>query len=173
MNMSAVWKERLAKLIKYPIPHWGMVQAIKALVPRHRVGVAMTPINSRGEILLLRHVFHPSAPWGLPGGWLGRNEDPAEGVIRELHEETGLRGTLGPIINVQSDTYPSHLGIAFIAFVEPGEMRLSGEILEAAWFSRSQLPSPLLPFVRSSIEAAYNHLEQVGAKRQSWLGDIA
>lgn len=28
--------------------------------------------------------------WGMPGGWLDFGEQPVEGVVRELQEETGL-----------------------------------------------------------------------------------
>lgn len=103
---------------------------------------------------MLRHVFHPYIPWGLPGGWLGRNEDPAAGVLRELKEETGLTAVLGPVVHVAHDSNPPHVAIAFSGRVQSGSFRLSPEIMEAAWFPIDALPTSLLPFMRDAINAA-------------------
>jgi ADP-ribose pyrophosphatase YjhB (NUDIX family) len=155
MKMPAKQKTIIARLVKIPIIHRCMIIAVRLIVPRHRIGVAVVPMNSKGEVLMLRHVFHPSAPWGIPGGWLGRNESPEEGVLRELYEETGLTGTIENIIFTLHDPHPPHVAMSFLGRVEPAEMTLSGEIIEAKWVNRDNLPTPLLPFVRGSIEAAF------------------
>ncbi len=126
---------------------------VRLVVPRHRVGVAVVALSGE-RVLLLRHVFHPTAPWGLPGGWLGRREGPAGGALRELKEETGLDGMLGPIVFSRFEPRPPHLGLAFVAEVREGPLRLSAEIMEADWFPLDALPEPLLPFVHRAIEAA-------------------
>ena len=51
---------------------WGM----KLTVPRQRIGVSMIALDEAERVFLLKHVFHPSVPWGPPAGWLGRNEAP-------------------------------------------------------------------------------------------------
>lgn len=103
---------------------------------------------------MLRHVFHPHTPWGLPGGWLARDESPAECAHRELWEETGLTANLGPVIHLSREPKPPHLGIVFLAKIVPGQVKLSTEILEATWFESDSLPSPLLPFVEEAIVKA-------------------
>lgn len=148
------WQEPLAKLIARTPLKIGLAWAVRLLVPRHRVGVAAVAINRQGEVLMLRHVFHPQAPWGLPGGWLNRGEDPANGVMRELAEETGLTGRVGPLVYSGYEPKPPHIGLAYLASVQPGMMTLSNEILEAGWFAPGDLPRPLLPFVRRSIDSA-------------------
>ena len=44
-----------------------------------------------GCILMVRHVGPDRAYWTLPGGAVDAGETPAEAVVREMHEETGLR----------------------------------------------------------------------------------
>jgi 8-oxo-dGTP diphosphatase len=121
---------------------------------RHRVGVAAVVLDEQRRVLLLKHVFHPAAPWGLPGGWLERDEAPAAAVLRELKEETGLTAVLGPVVHMTHEARPPHIGIAYLAHTVRGELRLSSEIIDAAWYAVDALPTPLLPFVRQAISAA-------------------
>jgi 8-oxo-dGTP pyrophosphatase MutT (NUDIX family) len=43
----------------------------------------------QGEVLVVRG-WLGGGKWNLPGGGLHRGEDPAEGAVRELQEETGI-----------------------------------------------------------------------------------
>ena len=43
-----------------------------------------------GDNLLVLKGWLGKDNWSLPGGGLHRNEDPAEGLLRELKEETGI-----------------------------------------------------------------------------------
>ncbi|MDX1614712.1 MAG: NUDIX hydrolase [Candidatus Promineifilaceae bacterium] len=129
--------------------------AVRLLVPRQRVGVALVAFNNRGQVLMLRHVFHPVTPWGLPGGWLGRNENPADCALRELAEETGLHAELGPVVYLTHEPVPPHLGIVFRGRIaDASKLTLNSEILEAGWFELTDLPGPLLPFTHKAIAAA-------------------
>jgi 8-oxo-dGTP diphosphatase len=147
-------KLRVAQLVKLPLLNSVMKWAIRLVVPRHRIGVVMVVTNEAEQVLMLRHVFHPYTPWGLPGGWLNRRESPAEGVLRELKEETGLTAVLNTIILAGQQHNPPHLGIAYLGQLQGGSLVLSSEIVEAGWFSFDELPGPLLPFHRDAITAA-------------------
>jgi len=117
------------------------------------MGVALVTFNPKEEVLLFRHVFRPANPWGLPGGWLGRNESPDDCLRREIFEEIGLGVELGPVILVSHQSSPSHVIIAYLGRIHPGQMKFSGEVFEARWFPPDQLPSPLWPFTHEAIAA--------------------
>jgi ADP-ribose pyrophosphatase YjhB (NUDIX family) len=157
--MAGSWKEGVARLARrWPFSGL-MVLGVRLAVPRQRVGVALVAFNSKEEVLLLRHVFYAVTPWGLPGGWLGRNEAPVDGLARELREETGRAAVIGPPIHVAYETRPPHLILAYLGWLQPGSMRFNAEILEARWFAVDEarwfavdeMPRPLWPFTERAI----------------------
>ena len=152
--MSPTWKQRLAGLVRFRLAQRLMMWGIRVSVPRQRIGVAMVVFDEQGRVLMLRHVFHPYTPWGLPGGWLGRNEDPRDGVLRELKEETGLEATLEEPVDVAYSNAPPHVGVIYRGRIRPGRVTLSPEILEAGWFMPDSLPGPLRPSVQRAIRRA-------------------
>lgn len=148
------WKTHAAALAKLPLARLAMGLAVKLTVPRQRVGVALVALNSANELFMLRHVFHPYFEWGLPGGWLKKNEAPEAGILRELREETGLTAVLGPAVSVTHDTQPPHIGIAYVGRLAEGSVTLSHEIIEARWFALDNLPRPLTRHTKQAIQAA-------------------
>lgn len=153
MQWNATWKEGIARLARRQPFSGFMVWGVRLTVPRQRIGVALVTFNAEGEVLLLRHVFHTRYPWGLPGGWLGRDEAPADGLRRELREELGRDSELGPPALISHEGPPPHIVMAFLGHLQPGEMRLNNEILEARWFSPDSLPRPSLPFTERAVGA--------------------
>ena len=54
-----------------------------------------------GRVLLVKRRFEPLAGrWSLPGGALEVGETLAEGLAREMKEETGLDVEVGPVVDV-------------------------------------------------------------------------
>lgn len=153
VQLTDTWKEGLARMVRHRLLAGLMGWGVRLVVPRQRVGVALVTFNEDEEILLLRHVFHTPNPWGLPGGWLGRNEAPQAGLVRELREETGLAVSLGRPVHVAHAGSPPFIVMAYSGQLQPGEMRLNAEILEARWFSLDHLPGPLMPFTAAAITA--------------------
>lgn len=148
------WKMKAAKLVRNPLLGWLMGLAVRLTVPRQRVGVALIALNEVNEVFLLRHVFHPHFEWGLPGGWLKKNEAPEAGVLRELREETGLTAVLGSAVAVSHSSQPAHIGIAYVGQLNTGNVQLSHEIIEARWFALDNLPVPMSPHTQQAIHAA-------------------
>ncbi len=148
------WKESVARLVRRQPFRGMMAWGVRAVVPRQRVGVALVAFNADEEVFLLRHVFHTAIPWGLPGGWLARDEAPACGVARELREETGLSAIIGPAVCVAHEPSPAHIALAYLGWIAPGTMALNAEVLEGRWFAADELPRPLSPFAQQAIAAA-------------------
>ena len=61
-------------------------------------------VERDGALLLVRRAPHLSegGKWGLPGGFLDRDESLTEGVLRELREETGWTGEVRRLLRVNS-----------------------------------------------------------------------
>jgi len=108
----------------------------------------------RGDaILLVKPVYRKA--WCLPGGLIGRNEDPAVAAVREVWEETGLRvGLVGPGAAVV-DARPRRVDLVFRAAPEDEDAALSREspeIDDLGWYRLDELPS-LAPETRSALDA--------------------
>ena len=148
------WKESVARLVRRQPFRGMMAWGVRAAGPPQRVGGALGAFNPDEEGFLFRHGFHPPIPWGLPGGWLARDEAPACGVARELREETGLSAIIGPAVCVAHEPSPAHIALAYLGWIAPGTMALNAEVLEGRWFAADELPRPLSPFAQQAIAAA-------------------
>lgn len=151
VELTKAWKEGIARLMQRRPLTGLMAWGVRLFVPRQRVGVALVTFNTDEEVLLLRHVFHIGNPWGLPGGWLGRNEAPTDALRREVREETGLTVSLGPPIHTTHESSPPHIVMAYLGWLGSGPMQFNSEIIEARWFGLDELPRPLWPFAEKAI----------------------
>jgi 8-oxo-dGTP diphosphatase len=120
--------------------------------PKYSVGVVGVVLDSESKILLVEHLFHPRLPWGLPGGWINTNEDPANAAVREISEELGLE-VEAQLLLVMKRTQFNHLDIAFLCRANGAIGNLSYELLGYKWFSFEELPS-LHPFHYQAIKKA-------------------
>ena len=107
--------------------------------PKYTLGVVGVMFNAEGQVLLVEHVFHPRKPWGLPGGWVERNEPPMEAVCREIQEELQLNTDIGSLLLIEI-TEGNHLDIAYLCYPMGNIGTLSNELLDYRWFAPSNLP---------------------------------
>lgn len=157
-------KHAATLLRKYPKIMAVPYHAYRFLQPKFTLGVIGVVVNEASEVLLVEHVFHPYHPVGLPGGWVGRNEDPAEALVRELQEELSLNVEICHVVHSQRTQY-NHLDVAFLCKPTNQVGTLSYELLNYHWHSHEQLPR-LHPFHRQAITHALNH-HSTASRRES------
>lgn len=120
-------------------------------------------INDRGEILLIRRA--DNGKWAMPGGALEVGETPAEGVVREVLEETGVPCEPVTLIGVFDSrlcgtSSPHHLyHIVFLCKPSSTQAHRSAshahEVVEVGWFAEDSLPDEIDPGHVSRIPEAY------------------
>lgn len=119
--------------------------------PRFRVAVAAIIFDSNGHILLCEHTYRKFHPWGLPGGGLEHGENPEDGVMREVREETGLNVQVEKVLCAESAPTNHHISLIYLCKIVGGVFQPSYEISQTQFFSLDKMPS-LLPTERALIE---------------------
>jgi 8-oxo-dGTP pyrophosphatase MutT (NUDIX family) len=133
--------------------------------------------DDRNRILLLRH--HGDV-WGTPGGAVDPQESPADAVVREVWEETGLLTTPVRILGVYGGpscvvTYPngdrtSYVMTVFECDVRGGTLReTSDETTAAAFVARADLGSYRTSlFVRDILPGFYDRSRSAHFEPPTW-----
>jgi ADP-ribose pyrophosphatase YjhB (NUDIX family) len=119
---------------------------------RFTAGVVGVVFNAQGQILLVEHVFHPHFPWGLPGGWMDRHENPTQTIQRELREELELEVVVGMVLLAEMES-ANHLDLAFLCQAQGSVGRLSFELLDYRWIMPADLPA-LYRFHQRAVSSA-------------------
>jgi 8-oxo-dGTP diphosphatase len=118
-----------------PMPNWLRWATLWVVNQKFLVGVSAVVVNEQGEILMFKHTYRGKHPWGLPGGWLMGQEDPARAIEREIYEESGFRvRALFPLRAACTKRYPQ-LDLIYLARLESGTFRPSAEVSEFNFFS--------------------------------------
>jgi ADP-ribose pyrophosphatase YjhB (NUDIX family) len=85
----------------------------------------------------------------LPGGGLGRGEEPLAAALRELAEETGL-ALVHPRLfaEVEEPLYGTVNRVYLVCGQAEGAVRIDGrEVIEARYFAAHALPPDLSPML--------------------------
>lgn len=121
-------------------------------------------IDEDGRILLIRR--SDNGKWAMPGGALEVGETPAEGVLREALEETGVTCEIVALVGVHDSRRigaetPHHLYMfSFLCRPVSGhdlqnEPPTANEILDRRWFHKDALPENLDPGHATRIPQAF------------------
>ncbi len=126
------------------------------------VAGAAAVINNEGKILLMRR--SDNQLWVMPGGQMEVGESPAEAVVRETYEETGIRCVPKALSGIYDsrfwDTGKSQQVYKFTFWCEPASEQgetpsHSNETLEISWFDENNLPDDLYKGHIKRISDAY------------------
>ena len=118
-----------------------------------RLGARVFAQREDGQVLFVRHSYLEG--WWVPGGAVDQRETAAEGGLRELREETGLRAC-GPVRSVGlhfavCNGVSDH--VAVLAVAVSGTPTLSSwEIVEARFAPLDAPPGPVPPSIAEQIE---------------------
>jgi len=120
-------------------------------------------IDDAGRILLIRRA--DNGLWAMPGGALDVGETPAEGVVREVLEETGVACTATALVGVHDSrrcrSQTRHHLYHLLFLCRPvshspwQQASHAAEVLEVAWFDEGRLPDDLDPGHVSRIPEGY------------------
>ena len=137
-------------------------------VQRTRLASYAVTIAER-RILLAR--IAPSYPaegrWTLPGGGINWGEHPQDALVREVHEETGLRLESFALAGIDSATLgeaagrPAMHAVRFIyqcaASGEPRVMEENGSVDAAAWIELDKLSEmPTVSIIERALAITMN-----------------
>jgi 8-oxo-dGTP pyrophosphatase MutT (NUDIX family) len=100
-----------------------------------------------GKVLLMQH---EGDEWELPGGRIEPGETPQSCVAREIHEETGLAVTAGPILHSWLHRIERAGGYVFIVVygchsTDLAEPVISHEHKDMGWFTPAEVPALPMP----------------------------
>lgn len=154
--------------------------------PTPFVGGDAAVIDGAGCILLVQRA--DNGRWAMPGGALEVGESPAEGVKREVLEETGVRCQPLALVGLFDSRYcgvvsPHHLYlITFLCRPVDGEApdqpSHADEVLDVGWFKEDRLPDNLHPGTASRLRLAYRvwrngepaFFDRLGLPDHGWKG---
>ncbi|MEN8222467.1 MAG: thiamine phosphate synthase, partial [Acidobacteriota bacterium] len=105
---------------------------------------AAVVFNNRGELLLVKRNVEPkNGEWCLPGGFTEVGETPEECCIRELEEETGLRGKIERIILSVPGINPFYRSVIVTGFSikeYSGDLKAGDDSDDSKFFKLSEMP---------------------------------
>lgn len=126
-------------------------------------------IDGEGRILLIKRV--DNARWAMPGGALEVGETPAEGVTREVLEETGVHSRAVSLVGVfdsrlcgtssRHHLYHFTFLCEVLEGIEPETPSHALEVLDAGWFPEDDLPAAIDP----------GHVTRIPEAFRVWRGD--
>lgn len=136
-------------------------------LPTHIVAAGGIVINDNKEILL---VNNPRKGWEFPGGIVEAGETVAQGLIREIKEESGIDVEVINISGIYSNTkkkkgyngveeVPTIVTIDFICKYVLGELATSDESIDSKWFSKEEALETINSKQKLRFQKALNYEE--------------
>jgi len=116
--------------------------------PQAPVAAVGAVVIDGDAVLLIKRAFPPrQGEWSLPGGQLELGESLADGVRREVREETGLEVEVGPVVEVFDRVHHDEDGriryhfviVDFLCHPRGGTLAAADDAADAHWVPRSEV----------------------------------
>ena len=121
--------------------------------------VAVLVRNHDNQLLLVKRSVEPArGAWCLPGGFIEIDESIEEAVLRELEEETGLKGEIEGLVDFFSQKgryYGAILIFGYSVKILGGELKAGDDAQEAEFFDLHALPPVAFPSHQRLIRKYY------------------
>jgi 8-oxo-dGTP diphosphatase len=105
---------------------------------------AAVVFDGGNRLLLVKRGMEPEkGAWCLPGGFVELDETPAQGVVRELAEETGVHGEVEQLIDCVYENSPFYGPLIIIGYQvshQGGDLRAGDDAAEVQYFPVDDLP---------------------------------
>ncbi|WP_327001497.1 NUDIX domain-containing protein [Dactylosporangium sp. NBC_01737] len=128
-------------------------------------GVGAIVVDGQGRLLFGRR--SDTGRWSVVAGMVEPGEQPADTVVREVLEETGVDVVVERILGVATHPvdYPNgdrcnYLSVTFLCRAVGGTARVNDdESFEVGWFEPTDLPD-LEPYSRLRVELAFRDAKE-------------
>ncbi len=111
-------------------------------------------LNPENEVLLLKRQADVHCPnvWSFPGGKAEAGEMPLQAAVRELQEETGIKGTLWRLVGKHMHDYADRK-LSFVLFFCRFDGAFDAESVEGetAWVKLDELQNIEMPAANSEL----------------------
>lgn len=141
-------------MYKYDHPHPAVTTDI----------VIFTVRDEQLQLLLIKRRGEPfKGSWALPGGFVEIDEDLESGAMRELEEETGVKGVyleqLYTFGAVDRDPRERVITVAYYALIPSDklELRAASDADAVGWFAMNELPNLVFDHVKI-VSTAHDRL---------------
>jgi ADP-ribose pyrophosphatase YjhB (NUDIX family) len=103
----------------------------------YSVSVAAAVLGEDGRLLAIKR--RDNGHWEPPGGVLEAGEPAAEGMAREVREETGLNVEPVRLSGVYQNLSRDILSLVFLARRSSGQLRTSDESVQVEWLTEEDV----------------------------------
>jgi 8-oxo-dGTP diphosphatase len=129
-------------------------------LPHHSVSVTGIVVREDGRVLAIKR--RDDGRWVPPGGVLELAETPADGVAREVLEETGLKVQAERLTGVYKNMNRGVVTLAFRCRLISGQEHLTDEASQVAWLTVGQakrdMPEARVVRVLDALEETHGNV---------------
>ena len=129
-----------------------------------QLGAFAIILDAQSRVLLSHRADRDK--WNLPGGRVEAGETPWHAIVREVEEETGLQVVVERLLGIYSVPSKPELVFNFLCSQSAGQLQVTAEADQHAWFNHTELPPNILRRHVARIGDAFSAANAVCLKVQ-------